>query len=76
MLLFYQKQPTFSVPSMNSYIQYELSETQWDQIKDALPGQSHHRGRTAENNRLFVEAVLWMGRNGGRWRSLPYYSQV
>jgi transposase len=50
---------------------YELSNAQWDQIKDALPGQKHHSGRTAEDNRLFVEAVYWIGRNGGRWRALP-----
>jgi transposase len=49
----------------------ELSDTQWDKIKDALPGKKSDRGRTASDNRQFVEAVLWIGRNGGRWRSLP-----
>jgi len=49
----------------------ELSDEQWDKIKDALPGQKQHPGRTAQNNRLFVEAVYWIGRNGGRWRALP-----
>jgi len=49
----------------------ELSDAQWHKIKDALPGQKHHAGRTAVDNRLFVEAVYWIGRNGGRWRALP-----
>jgi transposase len=50
---------------------YELTDTQWERIKDALPGQKQHSGRTAKDNRLFVEAVYWIGRNGGRWRALP-----
>lgn len=50
---------------------FELSESQWDKIKDGLPGKKSDRGRTATDNRLFVEAVYWVGRNGGRWRSLP-----
>lgn len=28
-----------------------------------------HAPRT--NNRLFVDALLWMARSGGRWRDLP-----
>ena len=49
----------------------ELSDEQWERIKDALPGKSTDPGRTAADNRQFVEAVYWIGRNGGRWRSLP-----
>jgi transposase len=30
-------------------------------------------GVTAENNRLFVEAVLWIVRTGSPWRDLPNY---
>jgi len=49
----------------------ELTDTQWERIKDALPGKKSDPGRTGSDNRLFVEAVYWIGRNGGRWRSLP-----
>ena len=49
----------------------ELTDEQWNKIKDALPGKESDPGRTAVDNRLFVEAVYWMGRNGGRWRALP-----
>lgn len=52
-------------------IRYELKEEQWEKIKDVLPGKEEDPGRSAEDNKKFVEAVLWVGRNGGRWRSLP-----
>ena len=49
----------------------QLREDQWERIKDALPGKESDPGRTGEDNRRFIEAVLWIGRNGSRWRSLP-----
>jgi len=52
-------------------VRYELREDQWDRIKDALPGKPSDPGRSGDDNRRFVEAVLWVGRNEGRWRSLP-----
>ncbi len=50
---------------------YELSDGQWEKIKDFLPGQVEHVGRTAADNRLFVNAVLWILRSGARWHDLP-----
>jgi len=38
---------------------YELSDLQWEKIKDFLPGRKEHVGRTAFDNRLFVNEVLW-----------------
>lgn len=49
----------------------EFQDHQWDKIKDFLPGKSADAGRTATDNRLFVEGVMWVARNGGRWRALP-----
>jgi putative transposase len=49
----------------------ELRNDQWDQIKDVLPGKKSDPGRTALNNRLFVDAVLWIARTGAHWRELP-----
>ena len=51
--------------------QRHLLDDQWDRIKDGLPGSKEYRGRSSSDNRRFVEAVIWVGRNGGRWRSLP-----
>jgi len=48
-----------------------LRDDQWDRIAHLLPGKPGDRGRTAADNRLFVEAVLWMARSGAPWRDLP-----
>jgi putative transposase len=50
---------------------YELSDVQWEQIKDLLPGRLESVGRTAADNRVFVNGVLWVLRSGARWRDLP-----
>ena len=50
---------------------YALRDDQWDRIKDFLPGREGHVGGTAEDNRLFVEAVLYRYRTGCPWRDLP-----
>ena len=48
-----------------------LRNDQWGRIAHLLPGKPGDRGRTAADNRLFVEAVLWMARSGAPWRDLP-----
>ncbi|AFY39686.1 transposase [[Leptolyngbya] sp. PCC 7376] len=50
---------------------YALREDQWDRIKDFLPGRKGSVGRTARNNRLLVEAILYRYRAGIPWRDLP-----
>lgn len=50
---------------------YALRDDQWDRIKDFLPGREGHVGGKAEDNRLFVEAVLYRFRTGCPWRDLP-----
>ena len=52
-------------------IRYELSDEQWERIKDMLPGKKGDRGRTGTNNRNFVNAVLWVLRSGARWSDMP-----
>ena len=47
-----------------------LREDQWSRTSDYLPGKLSDPGRSGEDNRRFVEGVIWIGRNGGRWRSL------
>lgn len=50
---------------------HELSDEQWARIEPHLPGKKGDPGRTAENNRLFVNAVLWIAKTGAPWRDLP-----
>jgi len=50
---------------------YALRDDQWHRIEALLPGKAGDRGRTASDNRLFVEAVLFRYRAGIPWRDLP-----
>ena len=48
-----------------------LSDAQWRRIEKGLPGKDGDRGRSGADNRLFVDAVLWVLRTGSPWRDLP-----
>ncbi|KAB7777841.1 hypothetical protein CEK66_10665, partial [Xanthomonas sp. LMG 12460] len=37
---------------------YELTQSQWERIEDLLPGKASDPGRTAADNRAFVNGVL------------------
>lgn len=50
---------------------YELTDVQWARIEALLPGKKGDRGRVAKDNRVFVDAVLWVLRSGARWSDLP-----
>lgn len=50
---------------------YELTPQQWHRICDLLPGKPGDRGRSGEDNQLFVNAVLWVLRSGAHWHDLP-----
>ena len=50
---------------------HEIKDEDWERIKDMLPGQAGNPGVTAKDNRLFVNAVLWIGKTGAPWRDLP-----
>jgi|TARA_Y100000310_G_scaffold168163_1_gene168220 putative transposase len=50
---------------------YELPDAQWRRIESLLPGKATDPGRTGSDNRLFVNAVLWVLRSGARWQDLP-----
>ena len=50
---------------------YELTDAQWRRVEDLLPGKKSDPGRTGADNRLFVNAVLWVLRSGAHWHDLP-----
>lgn len=45
---------------------YLLTDAQWARLAPLLSGRASTKG-----NRRFVEAVLWLLRNGCRWRAIP-----
>ena len=47
----------------------ELRTDQWHRIEQLLPGKKSDAGRTAKDNRKFVDAVLWIARTGSPWRN-------
>src|SRR6218665_568429 len=48
-----------------------LCDEQWEKLSPLLPGKPSDPGATAQDNRLFLEAVLWIMRTGSPWRDLP-----
>src|SRR5215203_1449942 len=50
---------------------HAISDDDWARIKDLLPGQPGQHGKVAKDNRLFLDAVLWIARTGAPWRDLP-----
>ena len=50
---------------------HEIPEEQWERIKNLLPGKDGDPGVTAKDNRLFLNAVLWIARTGAPWPDLP-----
>ena len=51
----------------------ELSDDQWAKLAPLLPEPqpSPHGGPKPVPNRPVVEGILWVLRNGGRWKALP-----
>ena len=52
-------------------IRRELTDAQWLRIEHLVSGKKGDPGRHGEDNRLFVDAVLWIARAGAPWRDLP-----
>jgi len=48
-----------------------LTDAQWAKMAPHGLGKPSDPGRSGGNNRLFVEAVLWIARTGSPWRDLP-----
>ena len=48
-----------------------LNDRQWALMAPHCLGKPSDAGRRGADNRLFVEAVLWIVRTGSPWRDLP-----
>jgi transposase len=50
---------------------FVLTDAQWAEMEPHCLGKKGDPGRSGGDNRLFVEAVLWIARTGSAWRDLP-----
>ena len=51
---------------------HQLSDESWERIQPFLPPErSGKRGRPAKDNRLVVNAILWILCTGAPWRDMP-----
>jgi transposase len=50
---------------------FVLTDAQWAKMEPHCLGKPTDPGRSGRDNRLFVEAVLWIVRTGSPWRDLP-----
>ena len=45
-------------------IRWELTDAHWQRIERLVPGKDGDKGRHGDDNRPFVDAVLWLARAG------------
>jgi putative transposase len=50
---------------------YELTDEQYNRLRPLLSGKPGDPGRNAEDNRRFLNAVLWSARTGAPWADPP-----
>src|SRR5262245_42054997 len=50
---------------------HAISDTDWDRIKELLPGRPGQHGGVARDNQRFLDAVLYVARTGIPWEDLP-----
>jgi transposase len=56
---------------MSKEHRYELTDRQWQHLAPHLSGKNGDIGRPCDDNRRFINAVLWITRSGAPWRDLP-----
>jgi putative transposase len=56
---------------LGAKVRLVLQDEQWARIASLCVGKESDPGGTGENNRMFVEGVLWIARTGSPWRDLP-----
>jgi len=50
---------------------HAISDDHWARIEHLLPGRPGDPGWTSRDNRLFIDAVLYVAKTGIPWRDLP-----
>ena len=54
-----------------AYRRHDISDRTWELLEGHLPGRDGLWGGRAKDNRLFLNAVIWILRTGAPWRDLP-----
>lgn len=54
-----------------SNVRLVLRDDQWLRMEQHCHGKASDPGRSGGDNRMFLEAVLWIARTGSPWRDLP-----
>ena len=55
---------------MKAHRRHDISGRTWELLEPHLPGRAGIWGGVAEDNRLFINAILWILRTGAPWRDL------
>lgn len=50
---------------------HEITDEQWSRFEPHMAGRAGDPGKTGEDNRLFLNAVVWIAKTGAPWRDLP-----
>jgi transposase len=50
---------------------HAIADADWERIAHLLPGQPGQHGGVAKDNRLFIDAILYVARTGIPWADLP-----
>ena len=50
---------------------YELTDYQWNKIKDLIPPKTSTCGRARRDPRELMNAIIWVLRTGAPWCELP-----
>ena len=56
---------------MLAHRRHDISDHVWELLEPHLSGRKGSWGGIAKDNRLFINAVLWIMRTGAPWRDLP-----
>jgi transposase len=50
---------------------HAISDSQWQRVEPLMPGKPGDVGWVAQDNRRFIDAILWIAKTGAPWRDLP-----
>jgi transposase len=65
-----RKLVSFTTNELRKYM-IKLQDEQWQELEPLLLGKHSDPGANAKNNRLFIDAVLWVVSRNSAWRHLP-----